>query len=71
MANKTKKRADRKVERKLDELQRTVNRAHPGEATINSGKAKKERWIQGGDGGPNGGGGGRKRRGPVLHDPGE
>lgn len=68
MANKTKKRADAKVERKLDELQGVGNRARPGEATVNSGKAKKQRWIQGGDGGPNGGGGGKKRRGPVLRD---
>lgn len=68
MANKTKKRAEKKVARRLDELQGTPKRAHPGEATVNSGKAKKQRWIQGGDGGPNGGGGGRKRRGPVLGD---
>lgn len=68
MANKTKKRAEAKVERKLDELQRLDRRARPGEATVNSGEAKKHRWIQGGDGGPNGGGGGKKRRGPVLDE---
>lgn len=68
MGKKTKKRAEKKVDRKLDELQSSVNRAQPGEATMNSGQAKKQRWEQGGDGDPSGGGGGRKRRGPVLHE---
>lgn len=66
MGSKIKKAGDKKVAKKLEELQSSENRARPGERTVNSGQIKQERDIQGG-GGSSGGGGGRKKKGKPTN----